>query len=486
MDIEESSMENEYVKAKKVVLVDCLTCPLCSNLFREATTIICKECIYQRFEDEGTCCCPICNVYLGISPHEKLRPDNNLHELRMNIFPTNKSPEAPEALATQTTSTRRKKKSLSSLIIDANTGLKELSLDNAEDVPKKAGKSGGVISKSKVSRDVDKEDDDPDWTYSPRRSKKHSRASKRKGKDVQHPHDPLIPSSDGMGPSVNSFHTQIILIGISCKVPELQRISGSERNQTSSKTTVPLNHAEAAYQKADHNLNWGKQDFRTEAADRTNGSNAHSLRFAALETENVNNTTAKTIQEITRRARKSTHESITTGQNKDKAVILDLNVPASIPDSEKQSPATASETRPVSILESKKRSAAITSENKRPDEVYTRVQPIWFSLRASPDQGEDALPQISTSYIRMKDGNVPISTIKKYLLKKLNMTDESEVEIMCGGQTLAPSAPLNSLVDIWIQFVVKTEGLAALQLNPENRNSKDHKFVMVLTYKKSR
>lgn len=155
----------------------------------------------------------------------------------MNIFPTNKSPEAPEALATQTTSTRRKKKSLSSLIIDANTGLKELSLDNAEDVPKKAGKSGGVISKSKVSRDVDKEDDDPDWTYSPRRSKKHSRASKRKGKvqvylmypvftvgverilvvnasgwlmhqDVQHPHDPLIPSSDGMGPSVNSFHTQ--------------------------------------------------------------------------------------------------------------------------------------------------------------------------------------------------------------------------------------------------------------------------------------
>lgn len=110
------------------------------------------------------------------------------------------------------------------------------------------------------------------------------------------------------------------------------------------------------------------------------------MRFAALETENVNNTNAKTIQEITRRARKSTHESITTGQNKDKAVILDLNVPASIPDSEKQSPATASETRPVSILESKKRSAATTSENKRPDEVYTRVQPIWFSLRASPDQ----------------------------------------------------------------------------------------------------
>lgn len=165
-----------------------------------------------------------------------------------------------------------------------------------------------------------------------------------------------------------------------------QRILGAERNQTSSKTTVPLNQTEASCQKADKSLNWGKQDFRTEAADRTNDSNVHSLRFAALETENVNNTNAKTIQEITRRARNSTHESITTGQNKGKAVILDLNVPASIPDSEKQSAATAAETGPVNILESEKRSAATTSENKRPDEVYTRVQPIWFSLRASPDQ----------------------------------------------------------------------------------------------------
>ncbi|CAN4112846.1 unnamed protein product [Withania somnifera] len=81
-----------------------------------------------------------------------------------------------------------------------------------------------------------------------------------------------------------------------------------------------------------------------------------------------------------------------------------------------------------------------------------RIYPIWFSLVASEDQeGNAPLPQISASYLRIKDGNVPVSFIQKYLVRKLSLKSEDEVEIRCMGQPIVPSLPLNSLVDMWLQ-----------------------------------
>ncbi|KAK8346831.1 hypothetical protein V6Z12_A07G242100 [Gossypium hirsutum] len=106
-----------------------------------------------------------------------------------------------------------------------------------------------------------------------------------------------------------------------------------------------------------------------------------------------------------------------------------------------------------------------------------RIGPVWFSLVASEDQEGDApLPQISAHYLRIKDGNIPVSFIQKYLKKKLDLTDEAEVEIKCMGQPVVPTLQLYNLVDLWLQTA------ATSQQVPATIGSSAKEFVMVLAY----
>uniref|UniRef100_A0A0V0HM09 Putative ovule protein n=1 Tax=Solanum chacoense TaxID=4108 RepID=A0A0V0HM09_SOLCH len=105
-----------------------------------------------------------------------------------------------------------------------------------------------------------------------------------------------------------------------------------------------------------------------------------------------------------------------------------------------------------------------------------RNNPIWFSLVASEDQEGDApLPQISAGYLRIKDGNIPVLFIQKYLMKKLNLSSEDEVEIRYMGQLIVPTLQLNSLVDMWLQSTT-SERVPAIV------GSSANDFVMVLAY----
>ncbi|XP_027095632.2 E3 ubiquitin protein ligase DRIP2 isoform X2 [Coffea arabica] len=105
-----------------------------------------------------------------------------------------------------------------------------------------------------------------------------------------------------------------------------------------------------------------------------------------------------------------------------------------------------------------------------------RINPIWFSLVATKDQDGDAsLPQISASYLRIKDGNITVSFIQKYLMRKLDLPTEDEVEIRCMGQSLVPTLPLNELVDFWLQNTTSERVPAII-----GSSAKD--FVMVLAY----
>eukprot|EP00250_Pteridium_aquilinum_P020626 c2488_g1_i1 orf=250-552(+) len=85
-------MTCNLVKITKGPVTVCLQCPLCGNLVHEATTIseclhtFCRECIYQQLGDGENGSCPICNVYLGGSPLEKLRADRQLDDVRAKIF----------------------------------------------------------------------------------------------------------------------------------------------------------------------------------------------------------------------------------------------------------------------------------------------------------------------------------------------------------------------------------------------------------------
>ncbi|XVF42210.1 hypothetical protein PTKIN_Ptkin01aG0342100 [Pterospermum kingtungense] len=103
--------------------------------------------------------------------------------------------------------------------------------------------------------------------------------------------------------------------------------------------------------------------------------------------------------------------------------------------------------------------------------------PIWFSLVASEDQkGDTSLPQISACYLRIKDGKMPVSFIQKYLVKKLDLTSEAEVEIMCRGQPVVPTLELHNLVDLWFRTASTTKKV------PASIGSSAKDFVMVLSY----
>ncbi|PKI59677.1 hypothetical protein CRG98_019939 [Punica granatum] len=106
-----------------------------------------------------------------------------------------------------------------------------------------------------------------------------------------------------------------------------------------------------------------------------------------------------------------------------------------------------------------------------------RNHPVWFSLVASEDQkGEVSLPQISARYLMIKDGNIPVSIIQKYIVNKLHLTDESEVEILCRGQPMEPTLQLHHLVDLWFRTAATSKRLTA----SVGTSAKD--FVMVLSY----
>ncbi|KAK1310508.1 E3 ubiquitin protein ligase DRIP2 [Acorus calamus] len=78
---------------------------------------------------------------------------------------------------------------------------------------------------------------------------------------------------------------------------------------------------------------------------------------------------------------------------------------------------------------------------------------IWFRLVASPNQSnEPYLPQINKSYLRIKDGRMTIRLLKKYLINKLELNNESEVDAQA-----ALIEEMENLLDMTETLVVEKE-----------------------------
>ncbi|KAI3860061.1 hypothetical protein MKX03_021216 [Papaver bracteatum] len=77
---------------------------------------------------------------------------------------------------------------------------------------------------------------------------------------------------------------------------------------------------------------------------------------------------------------------------------------------------------------------------------------VWVILQASQTQEIDpCLPQIPKNYLRIKDGKTTVRLLMKYLVKKLKLHGESEVEIRCRGQLLLHHLSIQYVRDhIWI------------------------------------
>ncbi|KAF5738895.1 E3 ubiquitin protein ligase DRIP2-like [Tripterygium wilfordii] len=422
-------MSNLVAKVKRDTIAACMTCSLCNKLFRDATTIseclhtFCRKCIYDRLSDEELDSCPVCNIDLGCVPLEKLRPDHNLQDLRTRIFPYNrKKVNAPESAPEVTLPARRKERSLSSLVVStpkvssrgATTGKR------TKTITRKAAAlrgSSSVIDKFPKKEEYS-EEEHVMGSSSPETLKKFTH-NKGQGSSSSGRRDFVSPKVEDENDS--SEAKLDLWKPLNCLVEVANRSKSFKSNSQGPETKL-------------ESLNLPDNEGRvrkTKTKENKHNANAEEEKNNALpaSSEAVEH---KKLRRIRRKRAVAPGDPGITSQ-----AVLD---------------------------------AASSRQEKRSG-------PVWFSLVASEDQkGHAFLPQIPASYLRIKDGNMPVSFIQKYLMKKLDLTSEAEVEIKCMGQTVVPSLQLHNLIDLWLQATSTPERSSA------TIGSSARDFVMVLTY----
>ncbi|XP_076884062.1 uncharacterized protein LOC143533076 [Bidens hawaiensis] len=113
---------------------------------------------------------------------------------------------------------------------------------------------------------------------------------------------------------------------------------------------------------------------------------------------------------------------------------------------------------------------------------------VWFILQASQNQlKEPFLPQIPKSYMRIKDGRMTIGLLIKYLVNKLDLGSESEVEITCKGHQLLSLLTLQHVRDtIWnsprndVGFSVAPRSSATMNHLMVLNYGESHKIITIL------
>ncbi|XP_044466359.1 E3 ubiquitin protein ligase DRIP2-like isoform X1 [Mangifera indica] len=421
---------NLVVKVKRETIAACMTCPLCNKLLRDATTIteclhsFCRKCINKKFADEELENCPVCDIPLGAVPSEKLRQDHSLQDVRAKIFPLKRRKvRAPEAVPSVSLPVRRKERSLSSLVVSAPRVSAQTTMTRRRTnaaARKAAALRGSSISMEKpLKKEEDCMEDHRDGSSSPKTPYKQSQNG-RQSSSSAHPGE---------------------------SIPKKEMENDAGKCDAKSDLWKPLN-------------------FLVEVASRSRSFKSNSQGSdAKLEPANV-------------------HDNEIQGH---KAKTKEDKLKSKVEDKTHSNDPTPSETGNPKKLRRirRKTAAAFGDSNISPQSVLEangakyerRSGPIWFSLVASKVQeGGLPLPQIPASYLRIKDGKVPVSFIQKYLMKKLDLTNESEVEIKCMGESVIPTLELYNLVDLWLQTASTPEKVAA----KIGSSAKD--FVMVLTY----
>ncbi|XP_050380620.1 E3 ubiquitin protein ligase DRIP2-like [Argentina anserina] len=438
----ESEMAGHVVKVRREAIEACMTCPLCNKLLREATTIslclhtFCRKCIYEKLSDEEGDCCPVCEIDLGCLPVEKLRPDHNLQDIRAKIFPLKRlKVNAPESLSVSLP-VKRKERSLSSLVVSTPKVSAQAGLTGK--------RSRALTRKAAASRGC---------------SFSVEGAAKREESSEDHPRSSSSPDAQ-------------------------DKMQDSSLPETSYEQKLNKDDVEVTEGKADL---WTPLNCLVEAANRTKSSKSNPEGLARPEPLNAldsicelympeNNTDAESqdamdSHENVPKAKIKEPENSTRGKKNINAAVVSGTL-------KRKRLHASNRNRGAPSGESCDSAQALLDAHgaKR----ARRDSPIWFSLVAAENwKGEASLPQISSCYLRIKDGKMPVTFIQKYLVKKLELTSEAEVEIMCRGQPVHPTLQLHNLVDMWFRTGSTTKKL------PATVGSSAKDFVMVLSYCRS-
>ncbi|KAG0540850.1 hypothetical protein BDA96_03G444800 [Sorghum bicolor] len=115
----------------------------------------------------------------------------------------------------------------------------------------------------------------------------------------------------------------------------------------------------------------------------------------------------------------------------------------------------------------------------------TETPGLWLTLQAAPNQiREPILPQIAKSYLRIKDSNMKVEVVMKYLAEKLGIARSHQVELTCRGQVLPPLLLVKCVREtIWCSTALREEEADDLT---SRRSSAATDHVMTLCYSTSR
>ncbi|XP_075658305.1 E3 ubiquitin protein ligase DRIP2-like isoform X1 [Castanea sativa] len=447
-------MASQVVKVKRETVEACMTCPLCNKLLKEATTIslclhtFCRKCIYEKLSDEEMDCCPVCNIDLGCLPVEKLRgfsliicrPDHNLQDIRAKIFPhKRRKVEAPEVTPTNSLPVKRKERSLSSLVV------------STPKVPMQTGLTG-------------------------RRTKAARKAAIRGGFAVEE-HTKKEDSAEDHPVSSSSHDSQNKITR-----NKRQNFSVAEPSNEKKHNEDTENDVEIIEGKADL---WTPLNCLVEAANRTKSSKSNSQGPSLAKSEQASAHDSEVYMSETKARAESPSvldnevymsKSKTKENGQNTKAQDENNGTALVPGPVKRRRLRAA-SRKSTAASGKLHPSAQAMLDVAGSKRNRKNSPIWFSLVASEDRkGDVSLPQISACYLRIKDGKMPVSFIQKYLMKKLDLTSEAEVEIMCRGQPVVPTLQLQNLVDLWFRTASTSKKV------PASVGSSAKDFVMVLSY----
>ncbi|KAJ7514642.1 hypothetical protein O6H91_23G053700 [Diphasiastrum complanatum] len=481
------------VKVPKAPLMACLTCTLCNNLFFEATTIceclhtFCEDCIRQRLSEDEENCCPMCNVLLGCLPLEKLRVDNQLRDLTEKIFPRKRSISSTSPISAPF---KRKERSLLSLGVQAISS--PSNPDSATQKGKPTMRKGystnaleEVEDRSRIGYGVTRKTGDAD-EYSLQRaslavpfdataSDSTSFAQLTKGdgklsslgkapKELQRSDPAVRIPMDEQG-SLSSFgryfglHSKLSAISLSHNHTgnKEDRSILSENILSASlgaKLKSGLVHEETDMPRVA--LDLPSLPYLANVAESDAGrsktlSDAEPHILAAnIDFSLATREGSEDVHEANNEAAESPIRSPMFGQSLSlratknlRRVSSQLNTPYS-----NNSLSKEMINRP---LATNNQGLQARSPNFVSALSHEKSNEVWFTLRAAENQAADgALPQISAPYIRIRDGRLPVSLVKKYLARKLDLRSETEVEITCRGQPVVSSLPLESVQNIWL------------------------------------
>ncbi|VAI21631.1 unnamed protein product [Triticum turgidum subsp. durum] len=409
------------VMVKRELLARCMTCPLCNRLLRDATTVseclhtFCRKCIYKKFNDEEVESCPVCDIDLGCTPVEKLRADHSLQDVRSKIFPfKRKKIKAEDVASPDSPPNKRKERSISSLVVHTP----------------RLTPTGSTGRRTKVVT--------------------------RKAAAALHSLGPTVDNPVKKENSDKSAHSSSLPANLG-KVPKTKRqiLSNAEEasNYSSNKDTE-----DDSKDMADNAELWRPLNCLVEAANRTKSFRS-SLQGSGVKREQLNGSPSST-------------NGIKNPKEHPKRPKTE--------DDKKDAPVPPVKLKRKFKGAGRRRSGLRAAADGDPDGALMqnekRFNCIWFSLVASLEQkGDSPLPQIPSHYLRIKDANIPASSIQKYLVQKLSLPSESEVEINCCGQPVNPTQPLRNLVELWLR------GRSA-QATQAIVGSPAEEFVMVLNY----